>query len=183
LSRILSFSGSLRKASFNTALINTAKQLCPDIIEIGDIQEIPLYDGDLESAGMPETVRQLQQQLAEADGLLLASPEYNNSIPGVLKNTVDWLSRPSDEIRHVFRDKAVAVMGASPGGWGTLLAQNAWLPVFRSLSSRYWTGGRLLISSAHHVFDEHGNMVDEGIRDRLEKFVRDFASFAGQDPH
>ena len=109
--------------------------------------------------------------------------EYNNSIPGVLKNTVDWLSRPSDDIRHVFRDKAVVVMGASPGGWGTLLAQNAWLTVFHSLGARHWTGGRLLVSSAHHVFDEHGIMVDEGIRERLEKFVQDFATFAGQGSH
>jgi NAD(P)H-dependent FMN reductase len=178
LSVILGISGSLRRGSFNTALLNAAKEILPGTIRVGDIHGIPLYDGDLESAGMPEAVRKLQAQLADASGLLLASPEYNSSMPGVLKNAIDWLSRPSGELRHVFRDKPVAVIGATPGAWGSLLAQTSWLTVFRSLGARHWAGGRLLVPSAHHAFDEHGKLIDDEVRGRLEKFVRDFAAFA-----
>lgn len=180
MSRILGISGSLRKGSFNTALLNAAKEVLPGTIRVGDIHAIPLYNADLEASGMPEAVSKLQQQLLESQGLLLVSPEYNSSMPGVLKNAMDWLSRPSGEIRHVFRDKPVAVIGASPGAWGSLLAQTSWLTVFRSLGARHWAGGRLLVPSAHHAFDEHGKLIDDELRGRLEKYIRDFAAFAGQ---
>lgn len=178
---ILGVSGSLRKGSFNTALLHNAKEILPDLIQVGDIHGIPLYDADLESAGVPEAVVELQGQLAQARGLLLFSPEYNNAMPGVLKNAMDWLSRPSDKYRHVLRDKPIAVIGASPGSWGTLLAQNSWLPVFRSVGARHWAGGRLLLPHAHHVFDQQGKLTEDDIRGRLEKFIRGFADFASQE--
>jgi len=177
MTRILGLSGSLRQGSYNTALLNAAQVLLPAVIEIGSIQEIPLYNGDVETTGTPGPVLQLKQQLADASGLLLASPEYNNSMPGVLKNTIDWLSRPSADLRDVFRGKPVAVIGASPGGFGTILAQSSWLPVFRSLGARQWSGGRLMVSGAGRVFDEQGVLSDDSVRQRLDQFINEFVAY------
>jgi NAD(P)H-dependent FMN reductase len=144
------------------------------------IEGIPLYNGDVEVAeGIPKRAAELKKTIAEADGLLLVTPEYNNSIPGVLKNAVDWLSRPASDIRAVFGGKAVAVIGASQGGFGTVLSQNAWLPVLRTLGTKPWFGGRLLVSRAQTVFDEHGKIIDEAIKKQLEQFLRGFAEFVG----
>lgn len=177
MSKILGVSGSLRNGSYNSALLRAAKELYPGGIEIGNISDIPMYNGDVEAAGIPESVVLLKQQLIESTGLLLASPEYNNSMPGVLKNTIDWLSRPSPEIKNAFRDKPIALTGASPGGFGTILAQSAWLPVFRCLGARHWSGGRLMISGASRVFDENGVLKDESTRQRLEQYVQGFMAF------
>jgi NAD(P)H-dependent FMN reductase len=177
MTSILGISGSLRKGSYNTALLSTAQKLLPGVIQSGDISEVPLYDGDIESAGIPDSVLRLKQQLAESSGLLLASPEYNNSVPGVLKNAIDWLSRPSGSLKNVFRDKPVAVMGASPGGFGTVMAQSAWLPVFRSLGARHWSGGRLMVSGAGSLFDERGELSDTALQERLEKYITGFRAF------
>ena len=174
MNRILGISGSLRKSSYNSALLRAAQGLFPEEIDIGEIRAIPMYNGDLEDAGVPEPVLVLQKQLTDAAGLLLLSPEYNNSMPGVLKNTIDWLSRPSAAIKNVFRDKPIAIIGASPGGFGTVLAQSAWLPVFRSLGARQWSGGRLMVSSASRVFDQNGVLVDESVQQRLEQFIQGF---------
>ena len=177
MNRILGISGSLRKSSYNSALLRAAQGLFPEEIDIGEIRAIPMYNGDLEDAGVPEPVLVLQKQLTDAAGLLLLSPEYNNSMPGVLKNTIDWLSRPSATIKNVFREKPIAIIGASPGGFGTVLAQIAWLPVFRSLGARQWSGGRLMVSSASRVFDQNGVLVDESVHQRLEQFIQGFLKF------
>jgi chromate reductase len=177
MTSILGLSGSLREGSYNTALLNAAQKLLPGVIKVGSIRGIPLYDGDVESAGIPGPVIELKQQLADASGLLLATPEYNNSMPGVLKNSIDWLSRPSADIRNVFRDKPVAVIGASPGGFGTVLGQSSWLPVFRSLGARQWSGGRLMVAGAGQVFDEDGVLLDDSVRQRLEQFINDFVAY------
>ena len=97
-----------------------------------------MYDGDVEMAdGIPPAVVALKTLVASADGLLIVTPEYNNSIPGVLKNAIDWMSRGGD-MKAVFGDKPVAVIGASPGGFGTVLAQTAWLPVIKALGASPW---------------------------------------------
>ena len=177
MSKILGISGSLRKGSYNTALLQAARDVAPDVIGIGSIRGIPLYDGDLESDGVPAAVQDLKDQVAAADGLLLVTPEYNNSMPGVLKNAIDWLSRPSGDIRNVFRGKAVAVIGATPGGWGTLLGQNAWLPVLHALGAEHWSGGRLLVPGAGRVFDENGRLIDDSVSERLDRFIRNFIDY------
>lgn len=176
MTTILGLSGSLRRASLNAGLLRAAAELAPDgvTIEIGSIREVPLYDGDLEAAeGRPEAVARLCDQLASADGLLLATPEYNNGVPGVFKNALDWMSR--GEGLKLFTGKPVAVMGASPGGFGTVLAQNHWLPVLRTLGTRPWFDGRLMVSRAGPLFDAEGNLKDPETRARVADFVGGFA--------
>lgn len=179
MSHIIGLAGSLRRLSYNAGLLRAAHALVPGEIEIASIRGIPLYDADEESAsGVPEVVEVLKQKIAKADGLLLVTPEYNNSIPGVFKNALDWLTRPPADIARVFHGKAVAVIGASPGGFGTILAQNAWLPVLRTLRTRPWLGGRLMLSSASRLFDDQGELVDLESRKQLETFVRGFIAFS-----
>lgn len=182
MTKILGLSGSLREQSYNTALLNAARSLAgPGIdIDIATLHEIPLYDGDRErDDGVPEAVTRLKERIKASDGLLIATPEYNNSMPGVLKNAIDWLSRPPRDIAEVFRDRPVAIIGASPGGFGTILAQNAWLPVLRTLGTRPWFGGRLMVSKAADVFDDDGAMTDEATRTKLKEYLEGFAAFAG----
>jgi len=182
VTRILGISGSLRSGSYNTSLLRAAQALAgTDVVfEVATLHGIPLYDGDLEQRdGLPAAVTALKDQIATSHGVLLATPEYNNGIPGVFKNAVDWLSRPSSDAARVFGDRAFAVIGTSPGGFGTILAQNAWLPVLRTLGVRYWAGGRLMVSRAHQMFDESGGIRDETLRGQLQQFVAGFAAFAG----
>ena len=179
---IVGISGSLRRGSFNTALLHAAVELAPagTTIEIASIAEVPLYNGDVELAGVPAPVQALKDKVASADGLLIATPEYNNSIPGVVKNTIDWLSRPPSDIPKIFRDKKVAIMGATPGQGGTLLSQAAWLPILRTLGVDPFFGGRLGVSGANKLFDADGKLVDNDVRERLKKFIEGFAAFCSR---
>jgi len=178
--KIIGISGSLRRGSFNTALLRAAVELMPSgtQLEIAPIDQIPLYDGDLEaSSGIPASVATLKERIVAADGLLLSTPEYNNSVPGVLKNTIDWLSRPSADSARVFGGRLVAIMGASPGAYGSVQAQAAGLPVLRRLRAQPWFGGRLAVARAAGVFDQNGVLVDETVRAQLRDFVHGFAQF------
>ena len=178
MAKILGISGSLRAGSFNTALLHAARALAPPGVEfeVATLHGIPLYDGDLEqSDGIPPAVRALKEKVLASDGLLLATPEYNNGIPGVFKNAIDWLSRPAAEIPVLFGDRPVALLGASPGGFGTILAQDAWLPVLRTLGAGFWSGGRLLVSRAGQVFDAEGRLVDGKVRAQLAQFLAGYA--------
>ncbi len=178
--KILGISGSLRKGSYNTALLKAAVGLMPEGVQLeaASIHGIPLYDGDLEAAqGSPPAVQALKDRILQAQGLLLVTPEYNNSLPGPFKNAIDWLSRPSADIPKVFGDRPVGVIGASPGGFGTILAQNAWLPVLRTLGTRPWFGGRMQVSRAGNVFDAAGELTDEAIRAQLRKYLAGFVDF------
>lgn len=180
MTRILGISGSLRAGSFNTALLRAAQSLAgPDVqFDAATLHGIPLYDGDAEQRdGLPAAVVDLKDRIAASDGVLLCTPEYNNGIPGVFKNAIDWLSRPADDIPRVFGDRPFAVIGASPGGFGTVLAQSAWLPVLRTLRVRYWAGGRLQVSRAHQLIGADGELADETTRKQLEVFMQGFAQF------
>src|SRR5437764_2684635 len=153
---IIGISGSVRRASFNAALLRAAVAAAPEGIELRteSIADIPLYNGDLEAErGRPPPVARLKDAIAAADGMLLVTPEYNNSMPGVAKNAIDWLTRPAADIPRVFGGRPVAIAGASPGGFGTILSQNAWLPVFRTLGADLWSGGRLIISRVGGLLD------------------------------
>ena len=176
--RLVGLSGSLRSGSYNSALLRAAQTLVPAGVELiaGSIRDIPLYNGDVErDAGLPAAVSELKALVAGADGLMLFTPEYNNGIPGVFKNAIDWLSRPASDIPLVFGGRPVAVLGASPGGFGTILSQAAWLPVLRTLGADHWAGERLMVARAGAVFNEDGDLVDEAIRRRLGAFIVGFA--------
>ncbi len=183
MTTIIGISGSLRKGSFNTALLNAAVQLAPESckIEVEHINGIPLYNGDIEaSEGIPSVVAQLKDRIASTDGLLLVTPEYNHSIPGVFKNAIDWLSRPPDDIGRVFANRPVGLIGTSPGPFGTILSQASWLAVLRALGTRPWFGRTLYVSDASHVFDESGELIDQVIRDRLQAYLVSFSEFVRQ---
>lgn len=178
--KILGISGSLRAQSFNTALLKAAQSLAgaDTQLDAATLHGVPLYDGDVEEkSGIPAAVAELKERFVASDGVLLVTPEYNNSIPGVFKNGIDWLSRPSADIPRVFRDRPIAIIGASQGGFGTILSQSAWLPVLRTLRARYWSGGRLMVSRAANVFDENGELRDEAVRKQLAEFLHGFAEF------
>jgi NAD(P)H-dependent FMN reductase len=180
MTRLVGIPGSLRRGSCNAALLRAARALAPGgvEVEIASLAGIPLYDGDLEDErGIPDPVTALKDRIAAASGLLLVTPEYNHSIPGVLKNAIDWLSRPSEDIPRVFGGKPVAILGATPGPGGTRLAQSAWLPVLRTLGARTWAGKQLYVAGAGRVFDAEGQLVDEKIRKLLSEFVAGFVAY------
>ncbi|MGH8286056.1 MAG: NADPH-dependent FMN reductase [Steroidobacteraceae bacterium] len=179
MSTVLGLSGSLRAGSFNAALLRAAVEAAPKgmTVEIGSIRGIPLYDGDIEaSEGIPAAVAQLKERIVACDALLLVTPEYNNSIPGVFKNAIDWLSRPPADIPRVFGGRPVGVIGASPSAFGTLLSQTAWMQVLRTLRTRPYFGASLYVSSAPKVFDASGKLVDDQVRARLTKYMEGFAA-------
>lgn len=184
MTTILGLAGSLRRTSFNRGLLRAAADVASDgiTVQIGTIDEVPLYHGDHEDAeGLPPAVAVLQNQLRRADALLLVTPEYNGGIPGVFKNAIDWMSR-GEGLGH-FRNKPVAVIGASPGGFGTLLSQNHWLQILRKLGMQPWFGSQLIVSRAGSHFDAEGNLTDEDVRNQLGAFLDGFAAnYRGQTP-
>lgn len=177
--RLIGISGSLRQSSYNTALLNNAAQLLSgDVsLEVRTLHGIPLYNGDEEVAhGIPNSVAELKEAIIAADGVILATPEYNNGIPGVFKNAIDWASRPAGDIARVFTGRPFAIMGASPGGFGTILSQNHWLPVLRTLGVEFWTGGRLMVSRAGKTFDDSGTISDPEMREQIRIYLEGFVN-------
>ncbi len=155
-------SGSLRKESFNTALLKSCLQFLPEgvTLEILSI-DLPLYNGDFDLPivnDRPAQVTAFREALAKADGLVIASPEYNYSIPGGLKNAIDWASRGADS---PLLKKPVALMGATPGMWGTVRMQAAFLPVFQSLDMKQVVKQEIMIAQASSKFNEAGELIDE----------------------
>lgn len=180
MTKLIGIAGSLRRHSYNRGLLMAAVESMPPgvTLEVAAIDEIPLYNADIEDAdGVPLVVSRIKDAIAAADGLLLVTPEYNNGIPGVFKNVIDWLSRPPTDIPRVFRGKPVALIGASPGGFGTVLAQNSWLSVLHTLGTRPWSGGRLLVPRAGSMFDSEGNLMDKDTRERLRGFLEGFVTY------
>ena len=184
MTKIIGISGSLRKGSFNTALLRLAAEMAPKDMElqIETIADIPLYNGDLEASdGIPQGVKNLKEKIKGADGILFVTPEYNNSIPGVAKNAIDWLSRPPADIPQVFAGRPFGLIGATPGQGGTLLSQAAWLPILRTLGVQPFFGGRLGVSGANKVFDDKGQLLDESVREKVKRFMADFGQFVKKE--
>jgi NAD(P)H-dependent FMN reductase len=177
---LIGLSGSLRRASFNTALLRAGAAMLPAdaSIDLRTLHDIPLYDADVEAnEGIPASVSALKEAIVAAHGVLLATPEYNNGIPGVFKNAIDWLSRPASDIKRVFGNKPFGLIGASASGFGTVLSQAAWLPVLRVLGTHLWFGSRVLVSRAQQVFDEQGALQDPQVREQLQRYLLEFVSF------
>lgn len=174
MTKLVGFAGSLRRDSFNRALLAAAAQSLPDdaTLELLSIDEFPLYNGDLEaSSGVPEPVERAKDALAAAQGLVIATPEYNGGVPGVAKNAIDWLSRPPSDIKRVFHGKWVALMGATPGRFGTAFSQAAWLQVLRTLRLRLFVeaGPFYLPQAGEHI--EDGALKTEEQRTRLAEYM------------
>jgi chromate reductase len=180
MTTIVGLSGSLRKGSLNTSLLRAAGALLPQDVRflLADIREVPLYDADVEAAGVPRAVSVLKAQVAQADGLLIATPEYNHSTPGVLKNALDWMSRPPQD-PPVFTRRPVAIIGASPGPFGTARSQPALLPVLRALQARVFSDAPpFYLSAAGQAFDADGQLADATQRERLAALLHAFVAFA-----
>lgn len=158
--KVLGISGSLRQGSYNSMALRAARKLAPQGIEveIGDISGIPLYNDDLRAAGEPPAVTQLKAQVRAADAVLLASPEYNFSVPGVLKNTLDWLSRPPEP---PFDGKPVAIMGASGGPLGTARGQYHLRQVLVYMNTFTVNKPEVFIGTAQAKFNAEGELTDE----------------------
>lgn len=175
--KILGISGSLRKESLNTYALKASQKIAPEniVIEIADISEIPMYNADVNEQGFPESVEKLVNQILSADAVLIASPEYNYSVPGVLKNAIDWVSRSP---KKPFDFKPVAIMGASPGMIGTARMQYHLRQIFVFLNAYVLNKPEIMINQANSKFDKEGNMTDENtlkhMKDQLISLV-DFA--------
>ena len=180
---IVGISGSLRQASFNAGLLRAAAESTPEgcTISVNSIRGIPLYDAEVEeNEGIPAKVVELKDAIAAADGLLLVTPEYNNSMPGVFKNAIDWISRPPEDRRKIFFGRPVGLIGATPGSFGTAFSQYAWMNTLRVLNTQVWSGRLLWVSSSMKKFDKQGNLTDETTRKQLKKYVAGFADFVAQ---
>lgn len=171
MTRILGISGSLRERSYNTALLRAAGELAPAGVEIEtfDLSSIPLYDGDVDAAGDPEPVAELRAAVAEADALLLATPEYNRGTSGVLKNAIDWLSRPA--LASVLRWKPVAIVGASTGRGGTRRAQEQVRDALLFPGAVVLEAPEVLVHLAWERFDADGELTDDKTKDDIQALV------------
>lgn len=163
---VCGIAGSLRRDSYNRALLRAARDLAPDGMQIrifDDLAEIPPYNADVESAGDPPPVRALKTAIAEADALLVATPEYNHGVPGVLKNAIDWASRPAG--KSVLVGKPAAVFGASPGVTGTARAQSQLRQAFVFTNTPVLPQPEVLVFRAPEKFNEQGALTHEKTRE------------------
>jgi len=175
--KLLALSGSLRKGSLNTQLAQAMATRAPEgvAIEVATCRGIPLYDGDRENAeGVPPSVIELRDRIKAADGLILVTPEYNAGMPGVFKNTLDWLSRPPAEIQPTFEGRPTALAGATPGGLGTTLAQSGSLAVLRQFKVALYPD-HLRVSSAHEVLSD-GTVAERSAK-HLDSWLEGFVTF------
>jgi chromate reductase, NAD(P)H dehydrogenase (quinone) len=176
MTNILGICGSLRKGSFNAAALRVAKELAPAgmTIEIFDIAPIPLYNEDVKAQGFPPVVADLRAKIKAADGLLFATPEYNYSVPGVLKNAIDWASRPPEQ---PFDGKPIALMGASGGALGTARAQYHLRQIFIFLNGHILNRPEVFIGGAGGKFDAEGKLTDQPTRDFIAAMLVSFEAW------
>jgi len=174
--RVLGISGSLRRGSFNTAALRAVQELAPAgmTIETFDIAPIPLYNEDVRQQGFPSPVEELRRRIKQADGFLIATPEYNYSIPGVLKNAIDWASRPPEQ---PFDGKPIAIMGASPGSLGSARAQYHLRQCFLFLNAHLLNRPEVMITQAQTKFDADGKLTDQTTRDFIAALLASFKAW------
>jgi len=180
MTTIVGISGSLRQGSLNTQLLKACVGLMPAgvTLNIETLRDVPLYDGDVEAQGVPPGVAKLKDAVAASDGLLIVSPEYNHTMPGVLKNAIDWLSRPPADIGRVFKGRPVALIGASPGQFGTARGQHSWVAALRAVLLRpYFEHAPFYLARADQAFDERGELKDPKSRELLQGFLAGFVDF------
>ena len=177
---ILGIAGSLRRASYNRGLVRAAVDVAPTgiVVEVFELAAIPLYNQDVEDAGEPVPVVAFKAAIARADALLVATPEYNHGVPGVLKNAIDWASRP--RVTSPLRDKPVAVMGASPGRGSTARAQAQLRDAFVFTGACVMPLPELLVGGAASHFDEEGNVSDPAVRASLVELIEALAQWTAR---
>lgn len=175
---VLGISGSLRKGSFNTSLLNLAVQVAPAgmTITIADISAFTVYDEDVYANGFPAAVATFREQIKAADGLLIATPEYNYGMSGVIKNAIDWASRPPEQ---PFAGKAIALMGASAGKLGTALAQQQLRQALVGLNGRLVSQPQVYVSGAMQAFDGDGNLNDDAAKGLIGQLLGALQELAG----
>jgi chromate reductase, NAD(P)H dehydrogenase (quinone) len=169
--KILGISGSLRRGSYNTSLLGVAAGLLPADVEFelwSGLKEVPPYDEDDDTEEAPAAVAALREAIAGADAVLFATPEYNSSVPGQLKNAIDWVSRPL--ATNSLRNKPVAVVGASTGAFGAVWSQGELRKVLAATGARV-VEGEVAVGHAPTRFDEDGRLVDENLLEQLEEVV------------
>jgi chromate reductase len=176
---VAGIAGSLRRGSFNRGLLRAAVESAPEgmAIETLEIRDLPLYDADLDVDGGPEAVQTLKAGILMADGILIATPEYNYSLPGVLKNALDWASRAPERALH---DKPVAIVGATPGRWGTVRSQFALRQVLLFPACRVMPAPMMTLAGAREHFDAEGNLSDDETRAQLVAVLEAFAIWIRQ---
>ena len=168
--KIAGIVGSLRKGSFNRSLMNAAIELAPKgvTIEIAEIGDLPLFNTDIENP-MPESVRIFKEKVDNSDAILFATPEYNHSVPGVLKNAIDWLSRPDD--KNSINEKPIAMMGASTGMIGTARAQYHLRQSVVGINGHILNKPEVFITFAREKFDASGKLTDEKSKQKVKELV------------
>ena len=174
---VAGIAGSLRKGSFNRALLRAAGEMAPKDIHITthDLAALPLFNADVEASAVPAVVADLRSAVRSADALLIATPEYNHGVPGVLKNAIDWLSRPSHG--SALDGKPAAIMGASPGMTGTARSQSQLRQAFVFTNTYAMLKPEVLVARAHEKFDAEGHLTDKGTRDFLTTFLQRFSEW------
>jgi chromate reductase len=174
---ILGISGSLRKNSYNSAALRAASELLPEgvTMEIFDLSSIPIYNDDVREQGYPAAVQTFRDKIAAADAVLIATPEYNYSVPGMLKNAIDWASRPPAQ---PFDGKPVGIVGASPGVLGTARAQYHLRQSFVFMNGMVLNRPEVMIGGASTKFDASGKLTDATTRDFLQKFLVSLADWS-----
>jgi chromate reductase len=177
--RVLALSGSLRKASFNTALIRAAVELAPEgmAIALGETRDLPLYDEDLRAAGIPAPAARLRAEVERADAVLVATPEYNYSLPGGVKNAIDWASRPPNQ---PFAGKALAIMGASGGASGAMRAQYHLRQVAVYLDMHPVNKPEVFVRNAAALFDAEGRLLDPPTRELVRGLLEALAALTSK---
>jgi chromate reductase len=175
--RICGLAGSLRQGSYNRALLRAAKALAPPglVIDVFDLVEVPLYNGDVEAAGDPPGVAALKAAIRGAHGVLFVTPEYNHGVPGVMKNALDWASRPPREA--VMNAKPVGIIGASPGITGSARGQSQLRQAFEFTNSYCMPQPEVLVFKAHEKFDAQGELTDEPTRQFLARYLVAFEAW------